>query len=79
MLKAKDTDQFTISARGKQTLLECGYDERGYTLPMQITEQANGLCSVYTNQGPDMSMADEVLLGFDLSMEDAEKLVKSRQ
>ncbi len=44
----------------------------------QITEQANGLFSVYTDSGPDCSMADETLLGFDLTEEQAVQLMSER-
>ena len=40
----------------------------------QVTEQANGLCSIYTDKG-ESSMADEDLIAFDLSADEVtEKL-----
>lgn len=42
----------------------------------QITKQANGKFSIYTDNGPDVSMADEALIFWDLSEERAEELVR---
>lgn len=41
---------------------------------LQITEQANGLFSVYTDHGPNWSMADEELIAFDLSAQEAVRI-----
>ncbi len=40
------------------------------------TLQANGKWSVYTDSGPDTSMADEQLIAFDLSKEAAEEMAR---
>lgn len=39
----------------------------------QITEQANRLFSIYTDTSDETSMADETLIAFDLTAEEAEE------
>jgi hypothetical protein len=48
----------------------------GGMMRYQVTEQANGKFSLYTDTSPETSMADEELLFWDLSEDRADELLQ---